>query len=76
MTPEQHAARTTLLRRRITLAKSEVVKAPTLADKVAARAKQRELEEQLREHQLNFFELVPSSERRNLDLNQMIAAVF
>ncbi|CRN70935.1 hypothetical protein PAERUG_P40_Scotland_4_VIM_2_09_12_04232 [Pseudomonas aeruginosa] len=58
MTPEQHAKETTRLKSAITRARNAVKALPTLAEKIEAKNKVRELEDQLHDHKLNYFELV------------------
>lgn len=57
MTPEQHAKIATQLKTKITKAKTAVRDAGTLAEKIELKKKVAALEEQLRQHKLDFFEL-------------------
>lgn len=58
MTPAEHTKEATRLKGAITRAKTAMKKPGSLADKIAARAKVNLAEEALRQHKLNYHELV------------------
>jgi hypothetical protein len=58
MTSAEHAKEVSRLKAAITRAKTSMRKQGSLADKIAARAKIEIVEEALRQHKLNYYELV------------------
>jgi Cys-tRNA synthase (O-phospho-L-seryl-tRNA:Cys-tRNA synthase) len=57
MTPEQHAAKSRRIERKIRQWREKMKTLPSLAEKIEAKRQIKLLDEQLRHHKLNFFDL-------------------